>query len=47
MENNLEKKEVEQNAKKEWIAPEMQELKLNAGFQKGSFGEAAGYNPLS
>ncbi|MFN3784609.1 MAG: hypothetical protein ACK4R6_11850 [Spirosomataceae bacterium] len=33
--------------KKAWIEPEMQELKLNTGFQKGSFGEGLGYNPLS
>lgn len=32
MENNLEKKELEQNAKKEWVSPEMQELNLNGGF---------------
>jgi hypothetical protein len=31
MENNLEKKELEQNAKKEWVSPEMQELNLNGG----------------
>ena len=31
MENNLEKKELEQNAKKEWVSPEMQELNLNTG----------------
>jgi hypothetical protein len=32
MENNLEKKELEQNAKKEWVSPEMQELNLNGGL---------------
>jgi hypothetical protein len=31
MENNVEKKELEQNAKKEWVSPEMQELNLNGG----------------
>ena len=31
MENNLEKKELEQNAKKEWVSPDMQELNLNGG----------------
>jgi hypothetical protein len=31
MENNLEKKELEQNPKKEWVSPEMQELNLNSG----------------
>jgi hypothetical protein len=32
MENNVEKKELEQNAKKEWVSPEMQELNLNGGM---------------
>ena len=32
MENNIEKKELEQNAKKEWVSPEMQELNLNSGI---------------
>lgn len=32
MENNVEKKELEQNAKKQWVSPEMQELNLNGGF---------------
>ena len=31
MENNIEKKELEPNAKKEWVSPEMQELNLNGG----------------
>jgi hypothetical protein len=36
MENNLEKREVEQNAKKEWVSPEMQELNLTTGFEPGA-----------
>jgi hypothetical protein len=35
MENNIEKKELEQNAKKEWVSPEMQELNLNGGIYVG------------
>jgi len=31
MENNIEKKELEPNAKKEWVSPEMHELNLNNG----------------
>jgi hypothetical protein len=42
MENNVEKKELEQNAKKEWVSPEMQELNLNGGNVKGT-GERGGY----
>ena len=42
MENNLEKKELEQNAKKEWVSPEMQELNLNGGFPVAK-GEAGLY----
>lgn len=40
MENNVEKKELEQNAKKEWVSPEMQELNLNGGpmVSKGETG---------
>ena len=44
MENNIQKKELEQNAKKEWVSPEMQELNLNGGLffiQRGP--ESAGY----
>ena len=42
MENNLEKKELEQNAKKEWVSPEMQELNLNVGFS-AAIGEKGVY----
>jgi hypothetical protein len=42
MENNVEKKELEQNAKKEWVSPEMQELNLNGGMI-GKGGERFGY----
>jgi hypothetical protein len=42
MENNLEKKELEQNAKKEWVSPEMQELNLNGGFPTAG-NENSGY----
>ncbi len=44
MENNLEKKELEQNAKKEWVSPEMQELNLNGGDPFG-VGEINLYKP--
>ena len=37
MENNVEKKELEQNAKKEWVSPEMQELNLNGGSTVAGF----------
>jgi len=43
MENNLEKKELEQNAKKEWVSPEMQELNLNGGPNPGFFVENKTY----
>jgi hypothetical protein len=44
MENNIEKKELEQNAKKEWVSPEMQELNLNGGLFKMQSGpEGLGY----
>ena len=44
MENNIEKKELEQNAKKEWVSPEMQELNLNGVFYKIARGpESKGY----
>ena len=42
MENNVEKKELEQNAKKEWVSPEMQELNLNSGATRAAF-EGMGY----
>jgi hypothetical protein len=42
MENNVEKKELEQNAKKEWVSPEMHELNLNGGIVR-SVGEMGGY----
>ena len=34
MENNVEKKELEPNAKKEWVSPEIHELNLNGGSFK-------------
>jgi hypothetical protein len=44
MENNIEKKELEQNAKKEWVSPEVQELNLNGGLYRSKSGpEFAGY----
>lgn len=44
MENNVEKKELEQNAKKEWVSPEMQELNLNGGLYFRKTGpESVGY----
>lgn len=36
MENNTEKKELEQSPKKEWISPEMNEIDLNSGSIKGN-----------
>lgn len=42
MENNVEKKELEQNAKKQWVSPEMQELNLNGGITP-STKEIVGY----
>lgn len=42
MENNVEKKELEQNAKKEWVSPEMHELNLNGGLTL-YVGELSGY----
>ena len=42
MENNIEKKELEQNAKKEWVSPEMQELNLNVGAKINVY-EGFGY----
>jgi hypothetical protein len=32
METNLDKNEQEQNDKKEWVSPEMQELDLESGI---------------
>jgi hypothetical protein len=43
MENNIEKKELEQNAKKEWVSPEMQELNLNGGIYMTTGREIDGY----
>ena len=41
MVNNVEKKELEQNAKKEWVSPEMQELNLNGGSITAGFEDKA------